>query len=168
MGGADPAGATVPALDFDGLVDLPDERDPTLELLGTPRAGRPLRLRITGEPFARVTLMFGRHAMLSADAISAIEQLTSAKRGMQIGALDASGELTHTLVMPRNHAFGTALWLQAAAVSPGGDYERSNSAVLILRNGGEMPARFGRTQHRLNTQAPSPPPRRGPQLPYRR
>lgn len=135
VGGAQPGGGN--AVDvLPGIATTlvePDELDPTVELLTTPVPGQPVQVRITGEPGSSVTLFAARNAALLPDARSEIEQLTTETRALNLGPLPPTGELVRTLLMPANATVGTTYWIQAATLSPGFDFERSNSAALILR-----------------------------------
>lgn len=134
-GGADPSGNNAPDLTLGGGTTVlePAELDPTVTLLTTPVPGQTIELRITGEPGASVVLFASQDAALIPDPQSAIEQLTTERRVLPLGLLPATGELTRSFLMPAGASIGTTYWVQAGTLSPSGDFERSNSAALILR-----------------------------------
>ncbi|MFT5052213.1 MAG: hypothetical protein ACI8QZ_003645 [Chlamydiales bacterium] len=133
IGGMSTPGQTTPPLDFAGTIETPDERDPTLRLFRTPFLGQQVPVRINGEPFSDVYIMVGAESARIDDPNSAADQLTTEERVIALGTLGRRGKLVKTFVMPTNMPVGETIWVQAATVSPSGDFERSNSVTLILR-----------------------------------
>lgn len=132
QGGADTPSGTAPAVAGTGSVLALAKRDPTIELLNTPRASGVVRLRVAGRSGSEATLRLG-HGVVVADPGSAVEQLTSEDVTWSLGHLPPSGERVLAFRVPAT-ATGLTTWLQATtATVGGGGFERSNSVSILVR-----------------------------------
>ena len=109
-------------------------RDPTLEMVGTPRAGTTVQLKVFATPGAVVRLNLGASAIRLPTPGVRVDKLVSADETLFLGVVPQNGVLPYTLYFRRAFTTGMTMYAQAfMSDAAAGETRRTNSVPIVMR-----------------------------------